>query len=151
MIVLPYGEYPSCLHTTLASLLSQKSSQMVPQVPLIHTSTLPTLSELLTPLMRTDSSKQLPVGEVETTHNPQTTLDNIRHTQLLVENKQLSLTDKWYWIQYIPWHCTPASSEWEHEKIPFIYKLHSVSEDSSPVQWALPIRIGPDPCPKCAP
>ena len=41
--IIPYGEYPSCLHTTLASLLSQKSSQMVPQVPLIHTSTLPNL------------------------------------------------------------------------------------------------------------
>ena len=39
--IIPYGEYPSCLHTTLASLLSQKSSQMVPQVPLTHTSTLP--------------------------------------------------------------------------------------------------------------
>ena len=38
---IPYGEYPSCLHTTLASLLSQKSSQMVPQVSLTHTSTLP--------------------------------------------------------------------------------------------------------------
>ena len=38
---IPYGEYPSCLHTTLASLLSQKLSQMVPQVSLMHTSTLP--------------------------------------------------------------------------------------------------------------
>ena len=60
--IIPYGEYPSCLHTTLASLLSQKSSQMVPQVPLTHTSTLPSLSELLIPLMRTDPSKQIPVG-----------------------------------------------------------------------------------------
>ena len=41
--IIPYGEYPSCLHTTLASLLFQKSSQMVPQVPLTHTSTLPNL------------------------------------------------------------------------------------------------------------
>ena len=46
-ILIPYGEYPSCLHTTLASLLSQKSSQMVPQVPLTHTSTLPNLLYLL--------------------------------------------------------------------------------------------------------
>ena len=42
-ILIPYGEYPSCLQITLASLLSQKSSQMVPQVPLTHTSTLPYL------------------------------------------------------------------------------------------------------------
>ena len=42
-ILIPYGEYPSCLHTTLASLLSQKSSQMVPQVPFTQTSTLPYL------------------------------------------------------------------------------------------------------------
>ena len=50
----------------------------------------------------------------------------------------------------IPWHRTPASSVWEHEKRPFIFLAHSISEDSSPVQCALPIRIGPDPCPKCA-
>ena len=50
----------------------------------------------------------------------------------------------------IPWHRTPASSKWEHENRPFMFILHSSSEDSSPVQWALPIRIGPDPCPKCA-
>ena len=46
---IPYGEYPSCLHTTLASLLSQKSSQMVPQVSLTHTSTLPNLWYRLSP------------------------------------------------------------------------------------------------------
>ena len=47
-VAVPYGENPSCLQTTLASILSQKSVQIVPQVPLIHTSTLP-LSPVLPP------------------------------------------------------------------------------------------------------
>ena len=38
---IPSAEKPSCLHTTLVSLVSQKSSQMVPQVSFTHTSTLP--------------------------------------------------------------------------------------------------------------
>ena len=42
-IAIPYSEYPSCLQTTLASMLSQKWSQIVPQVPLTQTSTLPEL------------------------------------------------------------------------------------------------------------
>ena len=58
---IPYGEYPSCLHTTLASLFSQKSSQMVPQIPFTQTSTLPSRSELPPPLMRTEPFKQIPV------------------------------------------------------------------------------------------
>jgi len=35
--------YPSCLHTTLASLLSHRSSHTVPHTPLIQISTLPAL------------------------------------------------------------------------------------------------------------
>ena len=35
------AEYPSALHTTAASLLSQKSSHTVPHLPPTHTSTLP--------------------------------------------------------------------------------------------------------------
>ena len=35
--------YPSCLHTTLASLVSHPSSQTVPQTPLMQISTLPAL------------------------------------------------------------------------------------------------------------
>ena len=59
---LPKGEYPSCLHTTLASMLSQKSSQMVPQVPLTHTSTLPMfLMEF--PLIRRSPCGQSPKTE----------------------------------------------------------------------------------------
>ncbi len=38
---LPIPEYPSCLHTTLASLTSQLSSQTVPQCRPLHTSTRP--------------------------------------------------------------------------------------------------------------
>ena len=38
---LPWEEYPSCLHTTCASLSSQLSSQTVPHRLLKHTSTLP--------------------------------------------------------------------------------------------------------------
>lgn len=53
----PCGENPSCLHTTLASLLSQKASQMVPHVPLVHTSILPDLA-MLEPLSWTAPSMQ---------------------------------------------------------------------------------------------
>ena len=42
-ILPPLALYPSCLHTTLASLLSQKSSHTVPHTPLMQTSTLPAL------------------------------------------------------------------------------------------------------------
>lgn len=39
---IPYGEKPSCLHTTLASLLSQASLHIVVHVELMQTSTRPT-------------------------------------------------------------------------------------------------------------
>jgi len=42
-ILPPLALYLSCLHTTLASLLSQKSSHTVPHTPLMQTSTLPAL------------------------------------------------------------------------------------------------------------
>ena len=35
--------YPSCLQTTVASVLSQRSSQTVPQAPPLHTSTRPSM------------------------------------------------------------------------------------------------------------
>ena len=65
---IPYGEYPSCLHTTLASLLSQKSSQMVPQVPLTHTSTLPRCS-LTLPESRTSPFVQDTLNDKITSMN----------------------------------------------------------------------------------
>ena len=37
----PFAENPNCLHTTVASVLSQKSSQTVPHCPPKHTSTRP--------------------------------------------------------------------------------------------------------------
>ena len=40
----PCGVYPSCLHTTWASRLSQRSSHTVPHTPPTHTSTLPSLA-----------------------------------------------------------------------------------------------------------
>ena len=43
MSPLPYGEYPNCLHTTLASVSFQRSLQIVPQDPLMHTSISPTV------------------------------------------------------------------------------------------------------------
>ena len=45
--------YPNCLQTTSASLLSQESSQTVPQTPPLHTSTRPSLL-LGPPNRRTD-------------------------------------------------------------------------------------------------
>ena len=42
--------YPSCLHTTVASLVSHPLLVTVPQIPLTHTSTLPSL--LLAPPIR---------------------------------------------------------------------------------------------------
>ena len=39
----PFLSYPNLLHTTAASFMSQRSSQMVPNSLLIHTSTLPSL------------------------------------------------------------------------------------------------------------
>ena len=39
-------EYPSCLQTTSASYILQLSSHTVPQVPLLQTSTLPSLETL---------------------------------------------------------------------------------------------------------
>ena len=49
--------YPSCLQTTVASVLSQSSSQMVPQAPSLHTSTRPSML-FEPPMRRTDSSMQ---------------------------------------------------------------------------------------------
>ncbi len=43
---IPVDKYPSCLHTTVASLASHLSSQMVPQALLIQISTLPSLGRL---------------------------------------------------------------------------------------------------------
>lgn len=42
-ITAPYAENPSCRHTTLASLLSQKLSQTVPHRPFTQISILPDL------------------------------------------------------------------------------------------------------------
>ena len=50
---------PSCLHTTLASVLSQESSQTVPHTPLWHSSTLPSLE--FAPLTR----RTVPVVQTE--------------------------------------------------------------------------------------
>ena len=44
LLNVPNSEYPSCLHTTLASSLSQPLSQIVPQEPLTQISTRPSLS-----------------------------------------------------------------------------------------------------------
>ena len=44
-LCLPLGEYPSCLHTTFASLLSREFSQNEPQTPFKHIKTLPSLTE----------------------------------------------------------------------------------------------------------
>ena len=49
-------ENPSCLHTTTASLVPQKSSQTVPHVLLLHTSTRPSfgtapLTSLISPMV----------------------------------------------------------------------------------------------------
>ena len=55
---LPYGEYSSCLQITLASVLSQLSSQIVPHVPLIQTSTRPKSLYLLSPFKRTSPCVQ---------------------------------------------------------------------------------------------
>ena len=49
----PREGYPSCLHATAASLLSQLWLQIVPHLPSIHISTLPTL---VPPLRRTAPS-----------------------------------------------------------------------------------------------
>ncbi len=57
---------PSWLHTTSASLLSHRSSQMVPHVPPKHTSTLPSCSFL--PLVKLTSPSLQPLsvsGEVK--------------------------------------------------------------------------------------
>ena len=42
-MTVPVGENPSCLHTTLASAVPQKSSHTVPHVLLMQTSTRPSL------------------------------------------------------------------------------------------------------------
>ena len=49
--------YPSCLHTTLASVLSQRSSQTVPHAPPLHTSTRPS-KLFVPPTRRMDPSMQ---------------------------------------------------------------------------------------------
>lgn len=58
LVSSPIREYPACLHTTVASLLSHPLSQIVPQASLMQISTLPMLSEgpstnLMVPLLQT--------------------------------------------------------------------------------------------------
>lgn len=54
--------YPSCLHTTPASVTSQRSSQIVPHSPSLHNSTRP--SRLLVPPTRRTSPLVQTVGAV---------------------------------------------------------------------------------------
>ena len=56
VLTLPWGEWPSCLQTTDAALSSQDSSQIVPQVLLMHTSILPMVG-LESPVIRTSPSE----------------------------------------------------------------------------------------------
>lgn len=55
---LPKGENSSCLQSTVASLLSQESSHIVPQVLLKQTSTRPKSVYLLSPFKRTSLFEQ---------------------------------------------------------------------------------------------
>ena len=49
--IIPCHGSPNCLHTTLASDTLHESSQTVPQMPSIHTSTLPLVSSPSTSIM----------------------------------------------------------------------------------------------------
>ena len=61
IVVFSPSTSPSCLHTTLASMLSQKSSHTVPQWLLMHTSTRPSLGKN-PPARRTDPLEQAKEG-----------------------------------------------------------------------------------------
>ena len=58
--LLPVYAYPSCLQTTVASVVSQESSHTVPHWSLMHTSTLPSYW-LEPPTRRTSPYVQLPL------------------------------------------------------------------------------------------
>ena len=86
----PWREWPSCLQTTDAALSSQDSSQIVPQVLLMHTSILPMVG-LESPVIRTSPSEH-----------------RSNHRRLNINTSFLSDS---LWI--IPSHWTPATSKAE--------------------------------------
>ena len=113
----PVYAYPSCLQTTVASVLSHKSSHTVPHWSLMHTSTLPSYW-LEPPTRRTSPYVQLPLA----------------FTAGVVLVKYKNCIHMLLQCIYIPWHLTPASSEWPLKQLTIELCEQSVRLASLPVQ-----------------
>ena len=128
----PVYAYPSCLQTTVASVLSQESSHTVPHWSLMHTSTLPSYW-LEPPTRRTSPYVQFPLAFTA-------------GVALLKFKIYIHI----FQYMYIPWHLTPASSEWPLKQLTIELCEQSVRLASLPVQPTPPRYIGPAPAPKWA-
>ena len=125
--------YPSCLQTTVASMLSQESSHTVPHWSLMHTSTLPSYW-LEPPTRRTSPYIQLPL-----------VLTIVNNTYSFVALQRLH-----YRYLNLPWHLTPASSVWPPEQMTAEACEQCVRLFSLPVHSTLSRWIAPTPALKWA-
>ena len=121
-----FVENPSCLHTTLASFVDQKSSHTVPQVSLKQISTLPSLgteppNSLTSPSLQTMNTKQI----------------------IIVQYRQ------WFGLLPLCTQRTLASSKWEQSPVLLSY-LQSISLPSDPVHLTSSMSMEPLPRPKRA-
>ena len=93
----PWVEYPSCRHTTVASVLLQPSSHTVPHTLFIQISTLPSFGTL------PPTSRSWPV-----VHGTAMELQSWLLVTFIYYPNIL-----WFRKYYVPSHPTPASAEWE--------------------------------------
>ena len=133
--LLPNVRKPSCLQVTVASRLVQLRSQILPQMRLTHTWTVPFLS--VDPNRRT-----LPSVQLSGTNGAKRCKSNyiVLNSYILIEVNQ-------------PKHLTPASSSWPQlcDVIVAISMWEQLSKAGSlPVQPSRSKNKGPVPCPKWA-
>ena len=121
----PREGYPSCLHTTAASLLSQLVSQTVPHLPSTQISTLPSCT-LVLPLRRIEP----PLHCAKSGRKNYVDTDGLIVFTLFV---------------HLPLQLTPASSLCPQLETPTSALEQSSSLDSPPLHATSSMSMGPPP------
>ena len=138
----PWLEYPSCLHTTVASSLLQPSSHTVPHSLFIQISTLPSF------WMLPPTSRSLPVVQTAVKWYVQYYVSLLHWLACMLHimfTKNCRTVDR---VLYVPSHLTPASSEWSQLAETRAPLLQVSSWFSLPEQFTSSSTIWPVPWPK---
>ena len=138
-ICIPLSAYPSCLQATLASLVDQNPSQMVPQVSFQHSSTRPWAGTALPASLRSPL--------LQTTGK-----DRFRCFVLFILRERMRKNNRNYIFNlkveniHVVLQRTPASSKCWQSVVSGSY-VQLIRLYSAPVQDRLSSQMGPVPCP----